>query len=181
VGGGDSFMKLIARLMIIIFDGAMAVMAFLAGVLLVLTVILVTAAVVFRYFFHSPIGWSVEVTQYMLVFMGYLVVAWVLRREGHVKMDILLNAFSQTAQSLVNAITSAVGTVVCFIIALVGATVTRELYRTDYFEPTVLMVPKFIFLAAIALAFFMLSIQFARRTYGYLKKWGSQRSKGTGY
>jgi C4-dicarboxylate transporter DctQ subunit len=172
-------MKLI-RALGVVFDGLMAVMAFVAGVLLICTMLLVTVAVVFRYFLHQPIGWSVEVSQYMLVFMGYLVIAWVLRRERHVKMDLLLSAFRERTQAMINSITSGIGVAVCAILAVFATTTTWDLYRTGYFEPTVLMVPKFIFLAVIALAFFMLSIQFTRRTYGYLKAWKLPHNKGTG-
>ena len=166
-------MKLIKGLGIF-FDGALNVTAFLSGALLIVLMLLVCIAVVFRYFFHSPIGWSTEVSQYLFVFMGNLVIAWVLRREKHVKVDVLVNSLSRKMQGLVNTITSAASTVTCLIITLFAIRVTWDLHRTSYFEPTILMIPKSIFIAVIAFGCLMLSIQFARRTYGYMRSWRSQ-------
>ena len=169
-------MKLMNRLGVI-FDGVLNATAFLSGILLIALMLLVTVAVSLRYFFHRPIGWSIEVSQYMMVYMGYIVVAWVLRRERHVKVDVLLSAFSQKTQALVNTITSAASTVVCLIVALIAAKVTRDLYQTHYFTPTILMMPQFIFIAVIAFGCFLLSIQFARRTYAYSKTLKSQNAE----
>ena len=169
-------MKFLRRLGII-FDGAMEVMAYLAGSLLLCMMVLITVAVGLRYLFHRPIGWSIEISQYMLVFLGFLVIAWVLRREGHVKMDIIIHAFNQTTQALINSITSAVNTTASIILTFFAARVTWDLYQSDYFTPTILMVPKFIFIAVITLGLFTLSLQFIRRTYNSLKSWRSQQNK----
>jgi TRAP-type C4-dicarboxylate transport system permease small subunit len=167
-------MKLMRRLGAI-FDGALNITAFVSGLLLIILMLLVCIAVVLRYFFKSPLGWSTEVSQYIFVFMGNLVIAWVLRREKHVKVDVLVNSLNQNAQGLVNIITSAACTVTGFILTLFAVRVTLDLYRTHYFEPTILMLPKSIFIASIAFGCLMLSIQFMRRTYGYMKSWSSHR------
>ena len=156
-----------------IFDRAMGVMALLAGILLISEMLLINLAVAQRYFFHRPIGWAIEVSQYMMVFMGFLVFGWVLRREGHVKMDIFLTSFNRRTQALINTITSAINTVVAFILTFFTAKVTWDLYQIDYFTPTILMIPKSIFLSVIAFGCFMLSIQFVRRTLGFLEIWRS--------
>lgn len=161
----------------IIFDGALNATAFLSGVLLIALMLLVCVAVVLRYFFQSPIGWSTEVSQYIFVFMGNLVIAWVLRREKHVKVDVLVNSMNRKRQGLVNTITSAASTVTSFIVTLFAIRVTWDLYRTRYFEPTILMIPKSVFIAVIAFGCLMLSIQFARRTYGYMKSRSSQSNE----
>jgi len=161
----------------IIFDGTMEVMAYLAGIFLVIVMLLITVAVGLRYLFHRPIGWSIEISQYMLVFMGFLVIAWVLRREEHVKMDIIIQAFNQTTQALINSITSAINTAASIILTFFAAKVTWDLYQSDYFTPTILMVPKCIFIAVITFGFFTLSIQFIRRTYNSVKGWRSQQNK----
>jgi TRAP-type C4-dicarboxylate transport system permease small subunit len=113
----------------------------------------------------------VEISQYMLVLMGYLVVAWVLRREKHVKVDVLVNVLSESRRALIHFITSTLNTAVCLIIAAAAFKSTWGLYKAGYFEPTILMIPKFIFIGIIAFGCTMLSIQFWRRTLGFYKKW----------
>lgn len=157
-----------------IFDIILNVMIFVAGVLLLLVVLLVSANVVLRYIFHRPLGCAIEISLYMLVFIAFLVIAWVLREEGHVKIDIVTLMFKESTRDLVNTITSALNTAISIIITLSAIKVTWDLYQSDYFTPTILMTPKWIFIAVIAFGFFMLSIQFMRRTSGYLKSWRSQ-------
>ena len=158
----------------VVFDWALDVSAFLSGMLLLFLTLLVCVAVALRYFFHNPIGWSTEISQYTFVFLGNLAIAWVLRREKHVKMDVLINSFEKRKRAIVDTITSALSTVTCFIITVFAVRVTWDLYRSDYFEPTILMIPKFIFISVIAFGFLMLSIQFMRRTYAYLMTWRSR-------
>ena len=167
------YMRLIKRLGHV-FDIALNAMAVLSGVLLLAIMILITLAVIARYFFHSPLGWTVETSQYMLIIITYLIIAWTLRKEGHVKMDLILVGFGQTGQALINTITSTICTVACFVVTIFAVKVTWELYETDYFTPTIMMIPKFIFIAVIAFGFFMLTIQFIRRTYGFWQLWRSQ-------
>ena len=166
----DSSKNLLPRLSAV-FDGVLNSLAFLSGVLLISLMILVCAAVILRYFLHRPLGWSVEISQYMLVLMGYLVVAWVLRREKHVKVDVLVDLLSESRRALIHFVTSTLNTAVCLIIAAAAANSTWGLYKAGYFEPTILMIPKFIFIAIIAFGFMMLFIQFWRRTLGFYKKW----------
>jgi len=154
-----------------VFDRVLDGLAFLSGVLLIALMILVCVAVILRYFFHRPLGWSVEISQYMLVLMGYLVVAWVLRREKHVKVDVLVNVLSESRRALIHFITSTLNTAVCLIIAAAAFKSTWGLYKAGYFEPTILMIPKFIFIGIIAFGCTMLSIQFWRRTHDFYKKW----------
>lgn len=157
-----------------VFDVALNVMTFVAGVLLLLIMLTISANVALRYIFHRPVGWSIEVSLYLLIFIAFLVIAWVLREEGHVKMDIVTLMLKESMRDLVDTITSAINTVISIIITFAAAKVTWDLYESDYFTPTILMMPKWIFVAIIAFGFFMLSIQFMRRTHGYLKRWRSQ-------
>ena len=159
------------RKLITWFDLATSVGAFLAGVLLVSVMIFVTVAVFLRYVLNRPIGWVVEICEYSLVCITFLVAAWVLRKEGHVRVDLILSLLRPRTQLLLNTITSGLSTIVCLILTFFAGKVTRELFRGDYFTPTILMIPKFIFISVITFGSLWLSIQFIRRTYKFLQSW----------
>ncbi len=157
------------------FDRVMDLMTTVAGILLICALLMVSGAIASRYFLGRPIGWVVEITEYIILYIAFLVAAWVLKKEEHVKMDMVLNRLNPGAQSLLNVITSAISTIVCFIIIWYGAKVTRELYQTGYFTPTLLELPKFIIIGIIPLGSLLLVIQFVRRTYNYWKSWRASR------
>ena len=153
------------------FDRLLDILFFAAGVLLVIATFSVCWGIFSRYFLSRPIGWLVEINEYILLYIAFLVSAWVLRHEGHVKMDIVLNLFKPKTQLVVNIITSIISAVVCLIFSWFGAKVTWELFQKNTLTPTVLELPKYCFTVVIFVGSLLLVIQFIRRTRGYLQTW----------
>lgn len=164
-------MKLLAKVSTI-FDRFLDLTVILAAILLFFVTFSVGAEVILRYFLGRPTIWVTEIAEYLLLYITFFVVAWVLRREGHVKMDLVLNLLNPRTQSMVNVITSLIGSIVCFILTWYGAKTTWYFFQGGYPTPTPLRVPKFIIVAIIFVGCFLLFIQFLRRTYRY---WGSWR------
>ena len=159
-----------------IYERTIDIAAFLAGVLLIFLMLSVTLEVTLRYFWGRPTSWVVEIAGYILLFITFLVAAWVLKREGHVKMDLVLSLFSMKTQSLVNAITSLISALICLVLTWVGA--KAALYFIGYQTPTVLMLPKSMIISIIFIGSFLLFIQFLRRAYGYLGSWRTLEKEG---
>ena len=161
-----------------IFDRILDYLFIAAGVMLVFSTISVCWMVFSRYFLGRPMGWIVEINEYILLHIAFLVAAWVLRQEGHVKMDIVLEQLSPKIQLAINLFTSIVSTIVCFLFTWFGIKVTLELYQKKAMTVTVLELPKFFFTIVIFFGSFLLVIQFVRRTYGYLQNWRGLQNKG---
>ncbi len=145
--------------------------AFLAGALLIIIMLFVTVSVLLRYMLNRPIGWSVEVSEYSLVCITFFLAAWVLKKEGHVRVDLVISYLQPGTQAFLNSATSAVSTVVCAALTFFAGKVTLELYGGSYFTPTILMIPKFIFILVITVGLLLLTLQFIRRTRKYLQQW----------
>ena len=98
------------------FDRILDYLAIVAMVLIVGNMLLVVVEVVMRYFFDKPVVWVIEITQYALVFMTFLATAWLLKREGHVIMDLIVNRLNEKGRHIANMITSFIAALVCLII-----------------------------------------------------------------
>ena len=157
----------LSRFLDVVIDAA----ASLAGALLIAIMLFVTVSVLLRYVLNRPIGWSVEVSEYSLVCITFFLAAWVLKKEGHVRVDLVISYLAPGTQALLNTVTSAMSTVVCAALTFFAAKVTLELYGGSYFTPTILMIPKFIFILVITVGLFLLTLQFIRRTRKYLQSW----------
>ncbi len=155
-----------------IFDAASSRLFVLAGVMLASVTGLVTIDVILRYFLRRPIGWSLEITEYALLWITFLGAAWVLKREGHVKMDLVLTRFNPRNQRRLNFITSAIGAITCLIFTWYGVTVTWDSFQMGLIMPTALRPHRGYILAVIPVGSFLLFIQFLRRTHGYLRGGG---------
>lgn len=157
-----------------IFNRALDFLSIVSGILLVFATLSVCLGIVSRYFLTRPIAWVTEICQYIILYIAFLVSAWVLRDEGHVKMDLILNRLPHKVQSGLNIVTSIICMTACLILTWYGAKVTWDLYITKAFTYTILEVPKFIIVWVIFFGSFLLFIQFIKRTLGYMK--GLRRS-----
>ena len=103
-----------------IFNRATGTGIILACVLLVFVMLSVNAEVVMRYFMRTPLVWVVEVSETLLLFITFLGAAWVLKKEGHIFLDVGLNLFKPRQQAALNTFTSIFGAVVCLLIFWYG-------------------------------------------------------------
>ncbi len=154
-----------------LFDYINGFLVVIAAVLLVFIMLSICTEVVTRYFWNRPIFWVLEVSEYNLLFITFLGAAWLLRREGHVKMDMVLNRLSTRSATLLNIITSIIGTLACLCLTWYGIEATLYAYQDGSVIPTELGPPEFLILSIIPIGGLLLFIQFMRRTSGYVLKW----------
>lgn len=169
-------MKLLTKVTAI-FDRAIDSLAALASLIIIFIAVSVSTAVVMRYFLGRPIFWVVEIAGYSLLYITFLTAAWLLKKEGHVKMDLLLNRLKPRAQSLLNMITSVISAIALLIVVWYSARATWEYFINDYYVPGLLEPPQWAILIIIPIGSLLLSIQFLRRTYGYLTNWRALAKK----
>lgn len=79
---------------------------FASGILMVLIMVLVTVSVLLRYTVSRPIEGSEEVSGYMILYATFIGAAWVLKRGGHVSVDVFMDLFGAERKGLANCITS---------------------------------------------------------------------------
>ena len=154
-----------------LFDQINFIMIIIAAILLVGMTFLVGTDITLRYLFYRPLGWVKEVSEYILVFLGFLVAAWILKDDGHVKMDLVLNNVSPRVQTMMNIVTSIISVIVVFIITWFSLRVIIQFYQTKLVTPSVLEPQKWILITPIFVGSLLLAIQFIRRTYALMAKW----------
>jgi len=151
---------------------------FAISAMLVLFTMAVTAfEVAVRYFFKIPMAESFEIVEYSLAWMGFLGAAWVLRNEGHTRMDLVLMRLSPRVQAGLNAVTSIVCAALWLLLVCYGLKVTRDYYQSHYSPPTLLAPPMWPIIFIIPLGGFLLFVQFVRRARRYARLWRAHRGK----
>lgn len=164
----------------IVFDRTLDILFFLATIILVLITLTVVTEIIMRTFWNRPITGTVQIIGYALLYMTFLGAAWLLRDDGHVKMEVVLARLKPGTQALLNIITSTLGAIVCLIIAWYGVRVLRYILQVDYRAIQELEVSLFPIVLIIPVGSFLLFIQFLRRTYGYIKSRRAASGKGQG-
>jgi len=163
-----------------IFDIVTKSLTWLACIFLMFATLAVSVDVVLRYFFNRPVVWVLEICEYILLYIVFLGAAWVLREEGHIRVGLLVDQLSSKTQSMFNVITSILGLMVCIVLSIYGTQVTWDYFLRSVPTLEFLKLPKFLVLMIIPIGSYLLSIQFLRRSYGYLRIWRSLLVKDKG-
>jgi len=154
-----------------IFDSIINSFAMLAAILVLLLVAVTLYEIIMRYFIGRSELWTLETTEFSLLYITFLATAWLLKEERHVTMDLVLSRFKLRNQAKISAVTSVIGAVMFLMLTWYGAKVTWQSFQTGYLLPTMMEAPAFAILLIIPVGSFLLFIQFLRRAYGYLSKW----------
>lgn len=158
-----------------IWDLIVDVIVALAGILLWGQMIIVNIEVCARYL-GRPTTWAAEISSLLILWIPFMVAAWVLRNEGHVKMDLIVERLSPSSQAMISLLTSVIGIVVMLIVAWAGLMTAINWIGTR--TPTMLMLPKAPMIAIIFVGSLMLAIQFFIRASADFDRWRAQKSEG---
>lgn len=151
-----------------LLDSVMVFLVFFSFGLLICAVLIVCAEVVLRYVVNKPLTWVEQISGYILVYIVFLNAAWVLKKEKHIKLDILHERLSLKSQTWFNVITSFLGAVICLVITWFGVAVTWDYFQRGTPSVEMLRIPLFFIWWVIPVGGFFLFIQFLRRAFGYL-------------
>ncbi len=103
-----------------------------SSIFIIITTVLVLVNVVMRYFFHSGIYWTVEVTTSCFVWSVFLGAAGAYRRNMHIGVDILVNKLPETLRKIVE-------TIVKIILLVINAYIlylSIIFVKNSYIKPT---------------------------------------------
>jgi C4-dicarboxylate transporter, DctQ subunit len=145
------------------FDRVVDCLAGTGAVLVICIMAIVCFEVVIRYVLHRPQVWVAEVSEYILVWITFLGAVWILRAEGHVRVDILVSQLGPRAQTYLGILTSIIGVFVSLVLLLFGSQVVWKLMLTlEADAKSQIGVPKAPLLAIIPLCSLPLLVQFLR-------------------
>lgn len=155
----------LGRKLLTAFDRVLDIMAVLAAGLLVLIMLFVCMDALGRYFFDHPFIWVTQASEYSLLYITFMGAAWLLRREGHVMMDIVVDRLRTDLKALLGVLSSAIGAVIFTVLMWYGFAVALDHLSRGVYDPSIFEVPKAPIIAIIPVGSLLLVIQFVRRGY----------------
>ena len=150
-----NFMLIAAR----IVDRLNRLGANLAELSLVLLLLLVFHEVIARYVLDKPTIYSVELSEYLLLFGAFISAGWVMREDKHVRMQSFINLLPPRIQKGIACLTSTVVFAFCGILVWQGSKMALMAYRGGYHSSSLLNVPMWIPYAFIPLGSLLLALQ----------------------
>ena len=137
--------------------------AVLAAVLLVVGIATVLLEITARYFFGVSYAWVIEINEDILVYLPFLGAAWVLRKGGHVTIDLLETLLPAAVKRGADVAIAAVGAGGSAILVWFGTALSWDAYAQGRVSLTVTQIPEVYVLPAIPIGGALLVAEFVRQ------------------
>lgn len=112
------------------FDLLIDAMALAAAALVVLLTLLVLCDIGARYLRLFTLTWALEASEYMLYAITFLGAPWVLREEGHIAIELVVERLPEQRRASVRRATDAFGAAVCALLAYYACRVAWASYQS---------------------------------------------------
>ncbi len=157
----------------VVFDRIVDLLVYVTIGLLIFAWLSVCLEIVMRYFLNRPLVWVIEISEYILLFITFLGATWLLKKEGHVAIDVVLTKLDPRTAAIVNIVTSLLGAASCLALAWYAGQTTWVHFQKGIYDQRTLELPMAPLMAVIPIGSFLLFVQFLRRTYGYILQVGN--------
>lgn len=152
-----------------IFDIITNTLAFISGLILVSMMLMTVIKVALRVILNHGILGVDQISGIMMVYMTFLGAAWVLRKDGHVTVDLIVSSVPPKVSRVMHVVSSLIGSAVCFAITYYGTNAVLLSLRRGVMVAAELEIPRAVNLVVIPLGCFLLGIEFLRRAGRYYR------------
>ena len=122
--------------------------------------VVVIWGVVLTYVFKSSDIFSVEMSEYLLVFICFVSIPYILREGRHVRVDALVQLLSPKSRWRVELIASILAMGFCVLVVWKAAGVTLLNYQRGFRSASLVSLPLWIPYLIITLGFLILTLQY---------------------
>lgn len=138
-------------------------LAVVAAIVIGLVALLVTADVVARNVGLGSMAWVVEISEYSLPLATFFVAPWLLHKNEHVRLDVLLVAFPRRIGVWTERIADALGLAISAIFVFYAVRVILDSARIGSMVLKTLVFPEWWLFVPVPVCFALLAIEFLRR------------------
>lgn len=111
------------------------------------------------------LGWSNEVSEFLLYLITLSVAPWLLRQGQHIRVDILLQAIPKKLAWALEWVGDLLGLACCLVMSTYGAQATWASYSANSLSIKTLVTPEWWSLAPLPAVFILLSVEMIFRMH----------------
>lgn len=145
------------------FERLCDICAGVAGVILVLLMFGVTADVLIRAVWGTPLVWILQFSEYSLVYCVFLGCAWLQRLRGHVAVDLLTSHLSPVLARPVARVSALCGAIAFGVLAWYSLKVTMHQLRLGSMTTDLISVPQAYITMILPFGSTLTAIEFLRQ------------------
>jgi len=140
--------------------------AVIAALLLGVVALLVTGDVLARNVGLGTLPWILEVSEYSLPLATFLIAPWLLHRNEHVRLDLLLTSLPPTAGRALERLADGLGLAICSVFVVYGSQAVLSSAQQGSLVIKSVVFPEWWLYAPVPPCFALLAVEFVRRMLG---------------
>jgi len=145
------------------YQALLQAFAWASAVLVGAMALAVTFDVVARNLGWANTGWVVEVSEYSLPVATLLIAPWLLNRNQHVRLDVLIGSLPTRLALLLERCANLLGMAICAVFVWFGTQLVFDSARLGSMVVKTLSIPEWWQYLLVPVCFFLLAVEFARR------------------
>ncbi len=142
-----------------ILSGINKTMAYIGVIPFCLIMLITVYEVVVRFVFNAPTIWTLEISQYFMLIAICLVPAYTLEKDGHIKVDFVVNSLSPRKKWIANILSSFLSIIFFAVLAWKSSQLTWSTFTFGEKSMTMLAIPLFPIYIFMAIGTFFLLLQ----------------------
>jgi len=158
------------RLLPVLYALVMNSCGAIAAVTFGLMSLLIGADVVFRNLGIELIPASVEISEYMLMIATFIAAPWLLYRNEHIRVDVILNVLPRMLTRILDTVGNLIGLVVAGVLTWQSIVVLADYYQQDSLVFKELVFPEWWLMLPLLIGSALMTLEFLRRTQRSLIK-----------
>ncbi len=134
------------------------------GTALLMTAIILFVNVMLRYFFKASTSWAEELIKYMMVWIAFIGASICVRREAHVRIDILFSYLPPKVGKVLNMGVYLIS--LCFCMAMVWYGYKMTVFSMEFQQLSpALQIPMWIPYLSIPIGFALMTLRFSQQVF----------------
>jgi len=154
-----------------VMDRAIDYFGALGSVILLLMMLMICAEVFMRNVFNRPITGVIELSEYGILFITFLMSIWLMKFDGHARIDLIISRLKPKTQAIANIVIYSLNALICISLITFGVRVTVNFFIRNIHETSLLMPPSWILLIIIPIGYFFILTQLIRAIGNYRNKY----------
>lgn len=144
------------------FDRLIDALALLAALLLCALVVLILVDVAARYLRWFSLAWGLEASEYALYAITFLGAPWVLREQGHIAIELVVERLSPGARRIARRMADLLGALVCALLFYFACRVLWRSWESGAMVHKSFVFPEWLVYAGMPPIFLLLLAIYAR-------------------
>ena len=145
------------------YERVLSVGLIIACLAIFLMAVGVSSDVILRNLKLANLPWVVEISEYILYLATFLAAPWVMHKDGHTRVDLVIRLLPSRAALATNVIADCIALSICLFLLYYGARTALEAIQLNSLIIKQLIVPEWWLLAIIPISGLLLTTEFLFR------------------